>query len=83
MARSAMCALSVLCSCAHSIQVGVTLELTADPMEAAIEGEWRRKTCEWWIWDCKWAPWHVDTLWQWSAPRDHEVLYERTWPIRP
>jgi len=62
--------------------VGIDVTLNADPMEASVTAEWRKKTCEWWIFDCKWGPWNPDTLWSWSAPRDNEVLYSQTWKIQ-
>jgi len=62
--------------------VGVDVKLTADPMEASITAEYRKKKCEWWIFDCKWGAWEQDQLWSWNAQRDNEVLFQQTWKIQ-
>ena len=61
--------------------VGVDVRLTANPMQASVDAEYRHKKCEWWIFDCKWSDWTTDILWSWSAPKDNEVLFQQTWPI--
>jgi len=63
--------------------VGVDVTLTADPMEASVVAEYRKKKCEWWIFDCKWSDWTKDTLWSWNSPIDNKVLFQQTWPIKP
>jgi len=61
--------------------VGLDLLLSANPMQASLDAEWRKMTCKWWFFDCHWGPWTQDNLWSWSAPLDKKTLFDQQWPI--
>jgi len=61
--------------------VGLDLLLTADPMAASLDAQWRRQTCAWWFFDCHWGAWNTYSLWSWSAPADNEEIFNQQWPI--